>query len=544
MQSLLASNYVDSAPSMISKDRGKALINKWSRILDFTDNQTKPIEGYQKRFATALMCENQETWLRQNGHMPRALVQEAGGTMTAGGPLASTPFGGGDGVAAYSSGQYGNTGPGTGGNTDWYAPGDARLPKTLIPMIRRTFPELITHEIVGVQPMSGPVGLAFALRYFYDDDSLACSPYNDKGCTESSTKWNPASAPFQGGGSGLGQWKGGDTDEAGYNKLYTAHTGITAASLSGLGLTNSTTTSGSCFDFTPQDMGVAQLLSHFEASSNIPTMSLKVEKQAVEAGTRRLGTSWSMELEQDLMNQNGIDIDAEMTNVMSYEIQAEIDREMVIRMIQVSLNGGFGTGYSVWKPQLADGRWFAERGVDFYAKIVVEANRIAIRNRRGPANFIIATPKVCTILQLLPEFRPFEIASSIQVHPNGVARVGTLAGQFNIYRDTRTEAQYLAGVRAEPVEYALLGYKGSEFWDTGIVYCPYIPVLVQRTISPHTFTPNVGMMTRYGVIDHLFGSQNFYHLIIARDLNTGHSVTCGTAMSATNPSSINYTYLS
>ena len=533
MQSL-ASNYVDSAPSLISKERGRALISKWSKILDFTDNQTKPIEGYQKRLATALMCENQETWLRQNGHMPRKLIQETSGEgLVDGGTMSNTVWGGGDGTASYASGQYGNAGPGTGGNTDWYAPGDARLPKTLIPMIRRTFPELITHEIVGVQPMSGPVGLAFALRYFYDEDALACSPYNDKGCNPGNTFPN-----------GPGVWTGANTDEAGYQKLYTAHTGITAAGLSGLGLTNSESTSGSCFDFTPQDMGVAQLLAHFEASSNIPTMSLKIEKQAVEAGTRRLGTSWSMELEQDLMNMNGIDIDAEMTNAMSYEIQAEIDREMVIRMIQVALNAGFGAGYSVWKPQLADGRWFAERGVDFYAKIVVEANRIAIRNRRGPANFIIATPKVCTILQLLPEFRVFEIASAIQAHPNGVARVGTLAGQFNIYRDTRTEAQYLAGVRAEPVEYALLGYKGSEFWDTGIVYCPYIPVLVQRTISPHTFTPNVGMMTRYGVIDHLFGSGNFYHLIIARDLNTGHLTTCGSPVSVTSPNPINYNYLS
>jgi hypothetical protein len=528
MQSL-ASNYVDSAPSLLSKERGKALITRWSKILDFTDNQTKPIEGYQKRLATAIMCENQENWLRQNGHMPSVIQETNYGTNVAGGTV--SPFG------SVNNGTYGNAGPGNGGTTDFYAPGDARLPKTLIPMIRRTFPELITHEIVGVQPMSGPVGLAFALRYFYDDDSLAASPYNDKGYSTGST--------FP---KGPGVWSGADTDEQGYNKLYTAHTGITAAGLSGLGLVNLSRdlSANSAFDFTPQDMGVAQLLANFEASSNIPTMSLKIEKKAVEAGTRRLATSWSMELEQDLMNMNGIDIDSEMTNAMSYEIQSEIDREMVIRMIQVALNGGFRSGYSVWKPQLADGRWFAERGVDFYAKIVVEANRIAIRNRRGPANFIIATPKVCTILQLLPEFRAFEVASSVQAHPNGVARVGTLAGQFNIYRDTRTEAQYLAGVRSEPVEYALLGYKGSEFWDTGIVYCPYIPVLVQRSINPNTFTPNVGMMTRYGVIDHLFGSQNFYHLIIARDLNTGHDVLANSAplVGYSPQTTISNTYLS
>jgi hypothetical protein len=512
MNTFNSSNYVEAAPSLINRDRGKLLLEKWATMLDYSDNQTKPIEGYHKRLATAITLENQETWLMQAGLMPRQMLTEAGAPpMVAGGTMSNTPFGGGGGSAGYTSGQYGNALQ----STDWYAPGDARLPKTLIPMIRRTFPELITHEIVGVQPMSAPVGLAFALRYFYDEDPLACSPFNDSNCSRGQT--------YPTGDGGLGT----STDEVGYQKLFTAHTGVTAAGLSGLGSTASNTTSGSCFDFVPsQDAGVAQLLSHFEASSNIPTMSLKIEKKAIEAGTRRLASSWSIELEQDIMNMNGIDIDSEMTNAMSYEIQAEIDREMVVRMIQVALNAGLGTGYSVWKPALADGRWFAERGVVFYARLVVEANRIAIRNRRGPANFIIATPKVCTILQLLPEFKPFEISSAIQAHPNGVARVGTLAGQFNIYRDTRTEAQYLAGLRADPVEYALLGYKGSEFWDTGIIYCPYIPVLVQRTIGPNDFAPRVGMLTRYGVMDHLFGSSNFYHLIVVKDLNRGHMNNC------------------
>ena len=517
MQSFVASNYVDSAPSLINKERGSQLINKWKPILEFTDSQTKPIIGRHKQLSTAIALENQEKWLMENGHMPRRLVQEQlpSGVGALGPPLVS----GGTNTAltngSVNNGQYGNAGPGTGNNSDWYAPGDARLPKTLIPMIRRTFPELITHEIVGVQPMSGPVGLAFALRYFYDQDSLggANNGYNDAGKTYDSNKWNPAGNPYPTGQLGT------RNDEMGYQKIFTGHTGITAAGLSGLGSTANSATSGSPFDFVPTDTGVAQLLSHFEASSNIPTMSLKVDKAAVEAGTRRLATSWSIELEQDIMNMNGIDIDAEMTNAMSYEIQAEIDREMVVRMIQVALNAGFGTGYSVWTPQLADGRWFAERGVDFYARLVVEANRIAIRNRRGPANFIIATPKVCTIIQMLKEFAAFNITSAVQTHPNGVARVGTLAGQFTIYRDTRTEAQYLAGQRSAPVEYALLGYKGSEFWDTGIVYCPYIPVLVQRTIGPTDFAPRVGMLTRYGVIDHLFGAGNFYHLIIAKDLN-------------------------
>lgn len=507
--------HVESAPSLITPSRAASLMNKWSEMLDFEDSQTKPVVGHHKRLATAMVMEQQENWLKSKGLLTESPV-------LGGGSFASGPWGGGTaGTAPTTNGQYGNALQ----SSDWYAPGDARLPKTLIPMIRRTFPELITHEIVGVQPMSGPVGLAFAMRYFYDQDPLACSPFTDSDCDRSKT--------FPTGHLGSG--------EAGYQKLYTGHTGITAAGLSGLGDTTSTTASGSCFDFVPgQDNGVAQLLSHFEASSNIPTMSLKIEKRAVEAGTRRLASGWSMEVEQDLMNMNGIDIDAEMTNAMSYEIQAEIDREMVMRMIQIALNAGIEHGYSVWRPALADARWFAERGIHFYARIVAEANRMAVRNRRGPANFIIATPKVCTILQLLKEFKPFTINSDVDAHPNGVARVGTLAGQFKIYRDTRTEAQYLAGLRADPVEYALLGYKGAEYWDTGLVYCPYIPVLVQRTITPNSFEPRVGLLTRYAVMDNLFGSQNYYHLIIVKDLNKGYDVDCNSCA----PSSCTYNYMS
>ena len=506
--------HVESAPSIITPDRAANLLTKWSEMLDFEDSQTKAVVGHHKRLATAMAMENQENWLKSKGLFTESPIL-GGGNFSAG------PWGGGTpGSAPSTNGQYGNALK----SSDWYAPGDARLPKTLIPMIRRTFPELITHEIVGVQPMSGPVGLAFAMRYFYDQDPLACTPYTDSNCNRGNT--------FPTGNLGSG--------EAGYQNLFNGHTGITAAGLTGLG-TAYGAGSGSCFDFVPgHDSGVAQLLSHFEASSNIPTMSLKIEKKAVEAGTRRLASGWSMEVEQDLMNMNGIDIDAEMTNVMSYEIQAEIDREMVMRMIQITLNAGLGNGYTIWRPSLADARWLGERGVDFYAKIVVEANRMAVRNRRGPANFIIATPKVCTILQLLKEFKPFTIAGDIQAHPNGVARVGTLAGQFNIYRDTRTEAQYFAGLRAEPVEYALLGYKGAEYWDTGLVYCPYIPVLVQRTITPNSFEPRVGLLTRYAVMDNLFGSENYYHLIIAKDLNRGYSVDCNSCA----PSACTPTYMS
>jgi hypothetical protein len=297
-----------------------------------------------------------------------------------------------------------------------------------------------------------------------------------------------------------------------------------------------------------QDTGVAQLLSQFELTSNIPQMVVSFEKTAVEAGTRRLAARWSVELEQDLKNMNGIDIDSELTNAMSYELQAEIDREMIIRMIQTALNAGNGFGFTTWSPASADGRWLVERNRDFYQRLIIEANRIAVRNRRGAANFVVGTPRVCAILEMLPEFQWVPVQGNVNTQPVGVAKVGTLGGRFNVYRDTRTEAQYEAGaagvgnpnnfqgrgpfpgnqgggtptnfVRTSRLDYALLGYKGPEFYDTGIIYCPYIPVMVQRTIGPNDFSPRVGMLTRYGVVDNIFGANLYYHVIILKGLST------------------------
>jgi hypothetical protein len=176
----------------------------------------------------------------------------------------------------------------------------------------------------------------------------------------------------------------------------------------------------------------------------------------------------------------------------------------------------------------------AERNRDLYAKIIVEANRIAVRNRRGAANFIVATPKVCAILEMLPEFQWMSVQGNVNTQPVGIARVGNLGGRFNVYRDTRTEAQgpnvnknddILGNPsrRSEEVNYVLLGYKGPEFYDTGIIYCPYIPVMVQRTIGPNDFAPRVGLLTRYGVVDNIFGAHLYYHLIVINDIGTGDS---------------------
>jgi len=476
-------NQIRPNNSFIDMSRAKALLEKWSPVLDYTSDNVKPISDDHQRYTTACLLENQEKWCLTEGN------NVAGGT--------GSVFSNG----SVNVGQFGNQIPNSYAQGDTYATGDFRLPKILIPMIRRTFPELITNEIVGVQPMSGPVGLAFAIRYKYESEALGNGVDGQPSAT---------------GTINLEPQNQSDGKEIGYQYLDSRFTGTSSLALSGLG-------SGSDFQYLATDQGVAQLLANFELTGRIPQIVTSFEKTAVEAGTRRLAARWSVELEQDLKNMNGIDIDTELTNAMSYEIQAEIDREMLMRMVQISLNAGFNIGYSLWSPASADGRWLVERNRDFYQQIIIQANRIAVRNRRGSANFIVCTPRVSAILEMLPEFHWVPVQGNVNTQPVGVAKIGSLGGRFNVYRDTRTEAQSSfysnSGYSStRNVEYALLGYKGPEFYDTGIIYCPYIPVMVQRTIGPNDFSPRVGLLTRYGVVDNIFGADLYYHTIIVKDL--------------------------
>jgi len=513
-------NYIDN-------NRAEQLLEKWSPVLDYTSDKVTPIENPHTRVNTAILLENQEEWCIREGN------------------TSASPTGGSAGVFGNAPGDAAGQAGGTYGSGDSYAGGDARLPKILIPMIRRTFPELITNEIVGVQPMSGPVGLAFALRYKYsaslidgDHDVLTQATHGQvfdaTGATDGTTAHENLESPAKGGQ---------DAGELGHNYLGTGFTGASGAegwtaSLPGanaemVGAAHPWL-SGASKPGSPDD-GFAAALSTFELDKarNAPTVELSFEKTAVEAGTRRLNARWSVELEQDLKNMNGIDVDAELTNAMSYEIQAEIDREMIIRMIQAAMGAGTaGGGVSRYAVSAADARWLGERNRDFYQKLIVEANRLAVKNRRGAANFIVATPSVCALLEMLPEFSWMTVNGNVNTQPVGVAKVGNVGGRFNVYRDTRTEAQYNLGKGADlKVEYALLGYKGPEYYDTGIIYCPYIPVMVQRSIDPNSFYPKVGMLTRYGVVDHLFGASNYYHVVFV--LGLGTHVGASTAASYT-----------
>lgn len=504
----MKSRFVKKGQAYIDPSKAKQLMEKWAPVLNFESASVAPITNERTRFNTAMLLENQERY---------CLLGE-GNTV------------GGGVFGANSAADWGGSASGTPG-TDAYAPQDARLPKILIPMIRRTFPELISNEIVGVQPMSGPVGLAFALRYKYNTEALG---YGIDGQFDKDGK---KVAGNQGGwgvtdeaknGFNYTTTKDGMKGELGWQHLDTRFTGEQAEYLNGEYTIKDAEgnvvkgTDGnpvvSSF-FSDQDKGVAALLNNYEITGNIPQVDISFEKTAVTAGTRRLGARWSVELEQDLKNMNGIEIDTEITGAMSYEIQAEIDREMIVRILQVALNAG---QYTFWSAASADARWAGERTRAFYQVLVLEANKIGIRNRRGAANFIVCTPTVAAMIETMPEFTIMPVQGNVDTQPVGIAKVGSLGRRFNVYRDTRTPVQTsdygYTRTNAAP-EYALLGFKGAEYYDTGLIYCPYIPVMVQRTIGTNDFAPRVGMLTRYGVVDNIFGANLYYSVIICNDLH-------------------------
>ena len=558
--------------------RTRKAVKNWSELLECTAGFA-PIRNKNVRNNTAMLLENQMRWLNENSP---AMTTAMFGPQTGlhGGDLS---------------------------NSDFYAPGDMRNPTTILPMVRRIYPALMSNETVGVQPMPGPVALAFAIRYRYlkganalgdsstehVHDSAQGAPRGQRGIETKvalvddklvtvvgqdfpksvdpivdgqvhplvqqilGIPSNEISASDK-GKAGLvkaynndkvasleagikivgvttaseittptfdeatGKWNMGNS-EMGYQRLDTRFTGAQDARLLDKSL------AGGRWQFRLEDTGIAAKVHSFEATGAIARTSFGFEKQAVEAGTRRLSTSWTLETQEDLKNTNGIDIDTEATQQMSYELQAEIDREMTVRMLYSALKNN---EWSVWSGQLADARWMGERARAFYQFIIKMAMRMRVRNHRGAANFIVCTPDVAALLQMLEDYIPMQVNNTIELNNMQSAAAGTLGGnKFNVYIDERTAVystdDYGMGYKemfAENTEvslpnYCMLGYKGAETYDAGIIYCPYIPIMVQTATDTNSFAPHVGLMTRYGVMDNIFGSHLYYHVILIDDFS-------------------------
>lgn len=376
---------------------------------------------------------------------------------------------------------YGNLG----GYTDGAGASDSWIFRPIaLALVRRTFPDLFANKVVGVQAMSTPVGLAYAMRVIYDDGNGV----------EASWDRVPEYGGYTGSQVGTsavlkGSWNNTSADTGIYD---TSATGASTSAAEAWTLPNR------CDDSeTSASTGCGQW----------PQLRMRIDQLAITAKTRKLAASFSLEAAQDVKAMHGIDIEREMVQFLQYEITAELDRELINRMKTAATNTANG-GESIAAIDLTggvnstgiDGRWSGEKYMNIISAIVYQQNKIAVTTRRGPGNFVIVSPAIATALQAAGhQF----VAYAQNVNPTQVmAAIGKLNGTMEVYRD-----QYAR------TEYAMIGYKGAGISDCGIIFSPYIMGLTNRAIHPSDFTPRVGVMSRYAITDTLLGSGRYYRLL-------------------------------
>lgn len=316
----------------------------------------------------------------------------------------------------------------------------------------------------------------------------------------------------------------GLNDEIGFHRIDTRFTGRANDQLA-------QSLAGGRWKFRPEDTGVAAWVGAYEATAATARTSFDYIKATVEAGTRKIATSWTPELEEDLRNNSGIDINEQGLTHLAYELTAEIDRELVVRMLWAALSK---KEFSLWSGENADARWAGERARALYMDLIKCSIRMQTRNHRGPANFIICSPDVAAALEGLQEFVQWPADSNIATNNMAATKAGTLGGnRFTVYIDTKSpifdSEDYGYGYEsmfdqtADSKEqgmpnYAMLGYKGSESFDAGIIFCPYIPIMMHSATDPYSFSEQRGLSTRYGIVDNIFGAELYYHVVIIDSL--------------------------
>jgi len=404
------------------------LINKWQPVLDHSD--LPEIKDHYRKVVTAHMLEQQENALAE-----QASVQGAGSTSLLG--ESSSPI--------------------------TQAANVQNFDPVLISLVRRTAPNLIAFDIMGVQPMSGPTGLIFALR--------------------------PTYGKVQGGGST-------DGANAFYNE---ANTGFSAGR-------DAMTAFGANLFFE----GVASEMSFHQAAlrdtaeewgsgsnNDIPSMSFYIDKSTVEARTRALKAEYSVELAQDLKAIHGLDAETELANILTTEINAEINRE-IVRAVYMTATGSGQISARASRPSgnmsftdsnlgNLDGRWLVERFKSLVFKIETEANAIAKNTRRGKGNFIICTSDVASALATAGVLDP---TAALTVDDTGSTFAGTIGSGMKVYIDPYS----ITGD-----DFVVVGYKGTSPYDAGMFYCPYVPLQMVRAIGEDNFQPKIGFKTRYGI---------------------------------------------
>ena len=435
------------------------LQKKWAPLLEaegidkITDNHRKAV--------TAQLLENQERFLREE----RAFLSEAPPTVN------TDPSG--TGAAGFSGGAS------VGGPVAGFDP-------VLISLIRRSMPNLVAYDLAGVQPMNGPTGLIFAMRSRFDNQNGTEALFNEPDSAFSAQ--NNAASLTQGDYTGATD---GDSD-VGFGT--TAQGGTNPSILNG-GAGNAYSTGQG---FKTQDL---EKLGDNTSNNDFREMAFSIEKVSVTAKSRALKAEYSLELAQDLKAIHGLDAEAELANILSTEILAEINRE-IIRTIYKTAEAGAqtntATGGVFDLDTDSNGRWMVEKFKGMIFQLERDANAIAQRTRRGKGNIILCSADVASALTAAGQldYTP-ALNSNLQVDDTGNTFAGTLNGRYKVYIDP-----FAANLDAN--QYYVMGYKGSSPYDAGLFYCPYVPLQMVRAVGQDTFQPKIGFKTRYGMVANPF----------------------------------------
>ena len=433
------------------------LQEKWAPVLDHGD--LPAIEDNYKKAVTSILLENQERVIREE----RQILSEAIPTMSTGSNAAA---GAGSGAAGFSSGATA-AGPVAG------------FDPVLISLIRRAMPNLVAYDLAGVQPMSGPTGLIFAMRAKYDGQAVA----NDE------TFFNEV--------------KTGQSGAAGTNPA-------TSLSVSGDNpavLNDAGGGQGQYGVDVAMGTEVSEGLDSDGSTPDFRQMGFSIEKIAVTAKSRALKADYSIELAQDLRAIHGLDAESELANILSSEILAEINRE-VVRTIYKSAKSGaqFDTATAGTFDLDVDsnGRWSVEKFKGLLFQIERDANAIAQRTRRGKGNMILCSADVASALTMagVLDYTP-ALNANLNVDDTGNTFAGVLQGKYRVYIDPYS-ANLTSANAAGGNQYYVVGYKGTSPYDAGLFYCPYVPLQMVRAVGENTFQPKIGFKTRYGMVANPF----------------------------------------
>jgi hypothetical protein len=340
--------------------------------------------------------------------------------------------------------------------------GVANWDPVLIRMVRRSMPQLMAFDLAGVQPMSGPTGSIFAMRARYTSQ------------TGDEALFNEANSAFSGTGSQTGDTSGFAADAFG--------TGDPATG-TGYG--------------TGMDLTTAEQLGT-ESGTPWQEMTFSIERTDVSAKSRKLKASFTRELQHDLRQIHGLDAESELANILSTEITAEQDREL-LRTINVSAKLGAQDATTPGLFDLAadsDGRWLVEKFKGLLFQLELEANEVAKSTRRGKANRVICSSNVASALNMagVLDYNP-QLAANLNVDETSTTFAGVLLGRYQVHIDPYATRDYIT-----------VGYKGGNAWDAGVYWCPYVPLEMVRAVGEDSFQPRIGFQTRYGVKANPFSS--------------------------------------